>query len=207
MQPVDYLKIFVEDIHSTIVATIGEDGHPVARAIDMMLYDEEGIYFLTAKGKDFYAQLMEQGYIAASGMTGGEGSMNKKAVSLRGKVKNIGNSRLDAIFKKNPYMAEIYPEPENRDALEVFQIYEATGNFIDLSSKPISRGDFFIGNVKKEEHGYFISEKCSGCKICYSKCPLKCIDITRKPLVIIQENCLHCGNCLKYCPFGAIKKR
>ncbi len=62
----EYLKLLVEGIHSTTIATIGADGHPQTRVIDMMLYDEQGVYFLTAKGKAFYAQLMEQGYIALS---------------------------------------------------------------------------------------------------------------------------------------------
>ena len=63
----DYLKLLVEQIHSTTVATIGVDGHPQTRIIDMMLYDAKGVYFLTAKGKAFYEQLMEQQYIALSG--------------------------------------------------------------------------------------------------------------------------------------------
>ena len=53
-----YLKMLVEDMHSAIIATIGTDGHPQTRVIDMMLWDERGVYFLTAKGKAFYAQLM-----------------------------------------------------------------------------------------------------------------------------------------------------
>lgn len=73
-----YIKILVEEIHSTTVATIGADGHPQTRVIDMMHYDEEGVYFLTAKGKAFYDQLIEQGYIAVSA------TKDKKAVSLRG---------------------------------------------------------------------------------------------------------------------------
>ena len=55
----DYLKLLVESIHSTTIATIGADSHPQTRVIDMMLWDEQGVYFLTAKGKAFYAQLME----------------------------------------------------------------------------------------------------------------------------------------------------
>lgn len=47
----DYLELLVENIHSTTVATIGTDGHPQTRVIDMMLYDEQGVYFLTAKGQ------------------------------------------------------------------------------------------------------------------------------------------------------------
>ena len=77
MQKKDYLKLLVEGIHSTTVATIGADGHPQTRVIDMMLWDEQGVYFLTAKGKAFYAQLMEQRFIALSA------TRNKVSISLR----------------------------------------------------------------------------------------------------------------------------
>ena len=53
MTKMDYLKLLVDEIHSTTVATIGSDGHPQTRIIDMMYYDEEGVYFLTAKGEYF----------------------------------------------------------------------------------------------------------------------------------------------------------
>ena len=52
MTKMDYLKLLVDEIHSTTVATIGSDGHPQTRIIDMMYYDEEGVYFLTAKGEN-----------------------------------------------------------------------------------------------------------------------------------------------------------
>jgi len=50
MNTADYLKILVDEIHSTTVATLADDGYPVTRVIDMMLWDENGLYFLTAKG-------------------------------------------------------------------------------------------------------------------------------------------------------------
>ena len=99
----DYLKLLVEGIHSTTIATIGADGHPQTRVIDMMLYDKQGVYFLTARGKAFYTQLMAQGYIALSA------TREKVSISLRGKIKNIGNEKLDEIFEKNTYMQSIYP--------------------------------------------------------------------------------------------------
>ena len=43
MKTEDYLKILVEEIHSAMVATIADDGHPQTRVIDMMLYDENGV--------------------------------------------------------------------------------------------------------------------------------------------------------------------
>ena len=56
----DYIKLLVEDIHSVTMATINNEGKPITRIIDLMLYDEEGIYFLTARGKSFYQELMDQ---------------------------------------------------------------------------------------------------------------------------------------------------
>lgn len=94
MTKMDYLKLLVDEIHSTTVATIGFDGHPQTRIIDMMYYDEEGVYFLTAKGKAFYDQLMEQQYVAISA------TKDKIALSLRGKIKNIEKRILILCLKK-----------------------------------------------------------------------------------------------------------
>ena len=94
MERNDYLKMLVEEMHSTTMATIGADGHPQTRVIDMMLWDKKGVYFLTAKGKAFYAQLMEQGYVAISA------TKDKKAVSLRGRIQNIHSEKLDEILRK-----------------------------------------------------------------------------------------------------------
>lgn len=39
-----YLDILQEQIHSTIIATIDEDGLPVTRVIDIMHVDDNGLY-------------------------------------------------------------------------------------------------------------------------------------------------------------------
>ncbi|MCD8036266.1 MAG: 4Fe-4S binding protein [Clostridiales bacterium] len=201
MTNLDYLKMLVEDIHSTTVATIGTDGHPQTRTIDMMLWDEKGVYFLTAKGKAFYTQLMEQKYIALSA------TKNKKSVSLRGKVKNIGSEKLDEIFENNTYMQDIYPG-DTRSALEVFQLYEAAGEYFDIREPArVVRDSIVIGNTETVENGYFVGNECIGCQLCYSVCPQKCIDISVKPVIIDQKRCLHCGRCAEICPKQTIEKR
>ena len=201
MQRNDYLKLLVDDIHSTTVATIGADGHPQTRVIDMMLWDENGVYFLTAKGKAFYAQLMEQGFIALSA------TKDKAAVSLRGRVKNIDSEKLDEIFEKNPYMQSIYPD-DTRSALEVFWLFEAEGEYFDISEPAhVIRDRIVIGEAHAVQTGYFVGAGCIGCKLCYSVCPQKCIDISKKPVVIDQHRCLHCGRCAEICPKRAIEKR
>ena len=201
MQRNDYLKLLVTGIHSTTVATIGADGHPQTRIIDMMLWDEQGVYFLTAKGKIFYTQLMEQGYIALSATKG------KISISLRGKIKNIGSEKLDEIFEKNPYMQSIYPG-DTRSALEVFCLYEAEGEYFDISDPSyIMRDSISIGQAAHAASGYYVGKNCIGCKLCYSVCPQKCIDISVKPVIIDRHHCLHCGRCAEVCPCQAIERR
>lgn len=92
MKTEDYLRILKEEIHSAVFATTDGKGLPVTRVIDIMLVDRDSLYFITAKGKEFYRQLMDTGYVAVSGMTAGAGSMEKKAVSVQGKVRNTGGS-------------------------------------------------------------------------------------------------------------------
>ena len=56
----DYLKFLQQEIHTTVAATVDDDGLPVTCAIDIMDADENGLYFLTAKGKGFYHRLKTQ---------------------------------------------------------------------------------------------------------------------------------------------------
>lgn len=197
----DYIKILVEEIHSTIVATIGADGHPQTRIIDLMHYDENGIYFLTAKGKVFYSQLMEQQYVAVSA------TKNKVAISLRGKIKNVGKQNLDIIFEKNPYMKDIYPG-DTKEALEVFCLYEAQGEYFDISNPSgIVRDTIIVGKAVEVQIGYIVGEGCTVCKQCLSACPQKCIDVSLVPVKIKQKHCLHCGSCAEICPKQCIQRR
>ena len=73
-------------------------------------------------------------------------------------------------------------------------------------AKACPQGAIFIGDDINDLPG-LDADKCIGCKLCYSKCPQKCIDISKKPVVIRQEHCLHCGNCYEICPARAIERR
>lgn len=52
-----YLKYIVDEIHTTVVATMDDNELPVTSAMDMMDWDENVLYFLTAKDKGFYDRL------------------------------------------------------------------------------------------------------------------------------------------------------
>ena len=192
-----------EQIHTVIIATNDENGQPVTCAIDIIDYDEKGLYFLTAKGKNFYKRLKANGYLSLTGIKGNN-TMSCIAVSICGKVKEIGSERLQRLLDKNPYMYEIYPTEQSRSALTVFCLYEGQGEWFDLSKKPIERFMFSFGGILAETDGYFITGACIGCGNCLSVCPQSCILLNGQKASITQENCLRCGNCINICPMKAV---
>lgn len=200
-----YFRYLVEEIHTTIIATVDDEGLPVTAAIDMMDYDEDSLYFLTARGKGFYDRLVKRQFLALTALKG-EDTMSSTALSIRGRVRELGSERIPVLFEKNPYMKQIYPSEVSRQALTVFQIYEGTGEWFDLSKKPIERASFTFGGGKLKEEGYRITDACIGCGSCLAVCPQSCIHSFRVPFSIRQDNCLHCGNCLRVCPVGAVAR-
>lgn len=155
-----YLNYIVNEIHRTIVATVDDEGLPVTAAIDMMDTDGDSLFFLTAKGKSFYDRLIKRQFLALTAMKG-EDTMTSVAVSVRGKVRELGFDKIPELFEKNSYMRDIYPTEESMRALTVFQIYEGTGEWFDLSKKPIERVSFSFGGADKRTEGYEITEQAS----------------------------------------------
>ena len=206
MEAKDYLHYISDVIHTTIVATVDDEGLPVTAAIDMMDSDENGLYFLTAKGKGFYYRLKKREFLALTAMKG-EDTMHSVAVSVRGRARELGYDRIPELFEKNPYMHDIYPTDESMQALTVFQIYEGSGEWFDLSKKPIERASFSFGGAENKPEGYYVTDACIGCQSCVAVCPQQCINTDSVPLVIDQSHCLHCGNCMEACPVGAVEKR
>lgn len=201
-----YFIYLQKEIHTVVAATTDDERRPVTCAIDIMDADEDGLYFLTAKGKGFYDRLKNDGYMALTGMKGKD-TLSCVAVSARGKVCELGEVQLPRLFEKNPYMNEIYPTEKSRRALTVFKLYDGSGEWFDLSKKPIERVPFTFGKAKVCEEGYFIKEHCIGCRTCESVCPQACIDFTTTPAVILQMHCLRCGNCQSVCPHNAVVRR
>lgn len=189
----------IEKIHSVSVATIDKEGKPSSRIIDMMYIEDECLYFLTARGKNFYNEITINNYIALSCQK------YNKAYSLKGYVKQVEHNYLDILFNKNRYMWGTYPK-ETRNILEVFKIYKWNGEFFDVTSKPITRISFSHNMGELELGNYGVTDECINCKKCITVCPQKCIKFENKAK-IIKENCLKCGACKEICPAKAIIRK
>lgn len=206
-----YFRYLVDEIHTTIMATIDETGLPVTAAIDMMDTDGESLYFLTAKGKSLYDRLLTKPFVSLTALKG-EDTMSSKALTVRGSVRELGHELIPELFEKNPYMKNIYPTEESMRALTAFQIYKGSGEWFDLSKRPIERASFDFGTDGDDEtelrkEGYVINDKCIGCGSCVAVCPQNCISTDSIPFDIHASHCLHCGNCMNACPAGAVDRR
>lgn len=195
----DYFRL-LREVKDTAMATVAEDGTPRLRIIDTMLVEEDRLYFLTARGKDFYRELMAGGLVAVTGLND-----RWETVRLWGKVKNVGQGLLARIFQENPSMNNVYPGA-SREILEVFCLYEGQGEYFCLAQEPIERDSFTFGGAMPVEKGFRISGDCVGCGTCQGSCPQGAIE-EGEPYVIRQNNCLHCGRCSELCPVQAIVRR
>lgn len=199
-----YLDHLVEGIHTTVMATKGEDGYPHTCAVDMMMSDEDGVYFLTAMGKSLYRRLKADGRISVTGVKG-DGTMGSVAISLVGDAEEVGPSRLEDPLDRNPYMLDIYPTAASRSALTVFRISRGSGEWFDLSRRPIERAGFSFGGARIAGGTYRIADACSGCGRCLDVCPQGSISRNGARFSIVQTSCLRCGNCMAACPCGAVR--
>ena len=189
----------LRQIKDVAFATIDENGLPQIRIIDVMLVENEKLYFCTARGKDFYQQIIENSQVAITGM-----NKDFQMVRLNGKAKKLEENIkwIDRIFEENPSMNAIYPD-ESRYILEAFCIDNGLVEFFDLGKEPVFREIFTLGNDEIKKSEFFIIDNCIHCGKCERICPQKCI----KNHIINQNHCLHCGLCMEKCPVNAIEKR
>lgn len=204
----------LREIKDVAFATVDEEGFPQVRIIDIMIVEEDKLYFCTGRGKDFYRQLMRNGNVAVTGL-----NKDFQTVRLMGKAERLEEQKywIDRIFDENPSMNDVYPG-QSRYILEAFCIESGVLEFFDLGKNPIFRESFVFGNDNNEgnidgkscnaikEKGFLITDKCIGCGKCRRGCPQQCI-AEGKPYALNQNNCLHCGLCFENCPVNAIIRK
>lgn len=199
MNAQDCLNI-LREIKDCAFATVNEKGEPEVRIIDVMIVEDEKLYFCTARGKDFYEQL-QKGQIAITGL-----NKEWQSVRLKGKPKKLDDQKkwIDRIFDENPSMNDVYPD-DARYILEPFVIEDGSLEFFDLGKSPIHRESFTIGKGEIKPKGFHIGKDCIACATCQMNCPQQCIS-EGSPFVINQEACLHCGLCFENCPVQCIER-
>lgn len=128
---------FLREVRDVAFATVDEDGLPAVRVIDVMMVEGGRLYFVAARGKAFYGQVMRTRYVAIVGQ-----SPDYRTCRLRGPVEHpddpVEQRRLvDRVFELNPSMEELYPG-DSRYVLEAFYLERGQGEFFDLAATPSS---------------------------------------------------------------------
>ncbi|MBQ9010082.1 MAG: 4Fe-4S binding protein [Clostridia bacterium] len=184
-------------------ATVDEDGAPQVRNISAIHYEGTEIYFLTARGKYFASQLRRDGRIQILGYT-----KYKETIRLSGRAEEVPESEQrkwrDVLYQEQPYLENVYPG-ETKEIDTIFVIRDYTVEYFCLSTRPITREFFAVGNARIRPKGYHITDACIGCGICQTCCPQSVIT-EGTPFVIDENHCLQCGNCAENCPVQAIER-
>ncbi|WP_455646053.1 pyridoxamine 5'-phosphate oxidase family protein [Methanosphaera sp.] len=190
----------IREVIDGVLSTVDSEGNPQSRIIDIMHIDDETIYFLTARGKNVYKEIMNHPKVSYLNLK------DNKSVRVTGIAKKLDDQKkwIDLMFDENPFMNNVY-SGDTRYILEPFYIESGAIEFFDLTQKPILREQFTIGDGKINDKGFIISDECIECGVCKNTCPQKCID-ENSPYEIQQSHCLHCGLCFENCPVNAIKR-
>lgn len=185
-------------------ATVDANGDPQIRNISAIHYEQDAIYFFTARGKDFCKELLASGKVQILGYT-----MYKEMIRLTGIARSVPEEEqklwMDKIFEEQPYLSNVYPG-NTRNIGIVFVVHDMEIEYFNLGVNPIFRESYTIGNGKVHPKGYEITDACIGCGECLGVCPQNVIE-TGNPYRIRQENCLHCGSCFENCPVSAVIHR
>jgi uncharacterized pyridoxamine 5'-phosphate oxidase family protein/NAD-dependent dihydropyrimidine dehydrogenase PreA subunit len=189
----------LREIKSVVFSTVN-NGEPAARIIDLMYYDEKGVYFITEKVKPYYRQLIENKKVAITGIT-----KDYVQVRLVGDIVELNKEGMDKIYSNNPELEKLIPKNEKVDAMSVFHVYKGKGEIFDLSGieTKLKRKRFAFGGETVNEAGLKITEKCISCGKCKKSCPFNAIE-EGTPYHINSEFCDECGTCYYVCPVKAI---
>lgn len=190
----------VREVIDGVLSTTDKNGNPQSRVIDIMHIDGETVYFLTARGKNVYYEIMNNPKVSYINFK------DNKSVRITGNAEKIKDQKkwIDLMFEENKYMNNVYPG-NARYILEPFKITDGEIEFFDLTQKPILRESFIIGDGEITEKGFVISEDCIECGTCQDLCPQQVIK-EGTPFEIQSNHCLHCGLCFENCPAEAIKR-
>ena len=140
-------SVLEKEIHSVVVGMIDSKGRPVTAFMDVMLADESGIYFLTSNnGRELYHNLNNSEYISLCGKTDGD-YFHSKMITVKGKIRNIGKSRVDELLDRNDYLKKLYPdsEKEKRQILDVFHVYSGQLTYQEFATVPPTKTEFSFG--------------------------------------------------------------
>lgn len=139
----DSLKI-LRDIKSVYFATVDENCSPQVRVADVMIVEDEKLYFCTAIGKAFYKQLLNSKKVAIAGMND-----KYEMIKLSGEANLLEEQKywIDRIIQDNPAIDELYAG-DKRNLLKAFVVENFEIEYFSLGVDGYDKKRFYSGNRK-----------------------------------------------------------
>lgn len=195
--------------------------YPETRIAHFLVYDEEGIYFMTMNTKPFYKQLKETGKVSVCGMYAKtevneteDGSLEFDPgyyIRITGDVREVSIDEIKA--KNDPAFAYCIKDNERYPAMTAFVLYRAKGEIYDYDfakehrDHKLERKRFSYGGSQYVKAGLTITDQCIGCGKCSKVCTFSAIYKEGEQYRINGERCDECGNCFVNCPVHAIRHK
>ncbi len=199
-------------------ATINK-GYPETRMVDLLTYDEDGLYFFTMKTKPFYKQLIEGKKLSICGMSADPKMqwLNEDTpytqpgyfIRATGDVREFTLEQ--ALAKKDPRFDYLISDNKRYPQITAFCLYSFYGEVYDYDFEKEHRGHklererFSFGDMRIEQAGLTIEQaKCISCGKCEKNCSFDAIYKDADKYKINGNRCDECGNCYTVCPSKAI---
>lgn len=129
-------------------ATVGLDGMPQVRCISAIHYEQNTLYFFTARGKDFCKELLHDGQVQILAYTRYKEMIRISARAVPAAEAEQKNY-IDLIFQEQPYLENVYPG-KTREIGIVFVVRDMQIEYFNLGVNPIFREQYLVGKGKNK---------------------------------------------------------
>lgn len=125
------MKILEKDMKVAVFSTADENNQPHARHAHVGAANEEGVFFMTSPKTNFYQQMQNNNKIAITGFL--EDGYLIQVIRIIGKVRTLDKEMLEEVLEDNPYVEQVYPDKDERQSVQVFQLYEGEGFYHSMT--------------------------------------------------------------------------
>ena len=106
------MDLLKEKMKIGVFATMDKQGKPHARYANIGLANDKGIFFMTSPKTNFYQQLTKCPFVAMTALAQSDRSL--EVIPIEGKVRILGPDRLAKVLAGNPFVDQLYPNPEDQ---------------------------------------------------------------------------------------------
>jgi len=199
---------FAQGIGYMVFATLGFDGNPASRGIEVhFLDDTKTLYIGMSPGKPMYFEMKKHPYVSAV-VVQLHGRLSG-SVRINAHLQEILPEEAPAIYKRywelNPGTAALYRKDLGH--FRIFKLDRGTGRIFHMElDDVVENHKFTFGGAAEKPWAYEIdAEKCTGCGLCVEPCMEDVIVRTEDGRYAIDHfHCLECGKCADACPAGAV---